>query len=127
MDKLRIAVVGYGNIGYFKDLKIHTKDEIENLALTVKDMERDLQDHEQNLTRIAAEKHGQFCSNEQQRDLRDPCSKQQQQKQLQMHLQKLKRKRSRANRCVAFWGSSFASLPTVAASRARFAVGAFPV
>ena len=47
---------GVQNTAHFTHLEVHTGDEIENLALTVKDMERDLQDHEQNLTRIAAEK-----------------------------------------------------------------------
>ena len=47
---------GVQNTAHFTHLEVHTSDEIENLALTVKDMERDLQDHEQNLTRIAAEK-----------------------------------------------------------------------
>ena len=47
---------GVQSTAHFTHLEVHTGDEIENLALTVKDMERDLQDHEQNLTRIAAEK-----------------------------------------------------------------------
>ena len=47
---------GVQNTAHFTHLEVHTGDEIENLALTVKDMERDLQDHEQNLTRIVAEK-----------------------------------------------------------------------
>ena len=41
---------------HFANLDIHTGDEIENLALTVKDMESDLQDYEKNLTTITAEK-----------------------------------------------------------------------
>ena len=47
---------GVQNTEHFTHLEIHTGDEIENLALTVKDMERDLQDYEQNLTKITAEK-----------------------------------------------------------------------
>ena len=41
---------------HFASLDIHTGDEIENLALTVQDMEYDLTDYEKNLTRITAEK-----------------------------------------------------------------------
>ena len=41
---------------HFANLDIQTGDEIENLALTVKDMEYDLTDYEKNLTRITAEK-----------------------------------------------------------------------
>ena len=41
---------------HFSTLDIRTGDEIENLALTVKDMEYDLSDYEKNLTRITAEK-----------------------------------------------------------------------
>ncbi len=41
---------------HFADLDIRTGDEIENLALTVKEMEYSLTDYEMNLTRITAEK-----------------------------------------------------------------------
>jgi sigma-B regulation protein RsbU (phosphoserine phosphatase) len=41
---------------HFTNLDIRTGDEIENLSLTVKDMEGDLQDYEKNLTQITAEK-----------------------------------------------------------------------
>lgn len=41
---------------HFANLDIHTGDEIEDLAVTVRDMESDLQDYEKNLTRITAEK-----------------------------------------------------------------------
>ena len=47
---------GVQHTDHFANLDIHTGDEIEELALTVKDMERDLQDYEQNLTTITAEK-----------------------------------------------------------------------
>lgn len=47
---------GLHNTGHFASLAIHTGDEIENLALTVHDMECDLTDYEKNLTRITAEK-----------------------------------------------------------------------
>ena len=47
---------GIQNTEHFASLDIHTGDEIENLALTVKDMEGDLQGYEDNLTRITAEK-----------------------------------------------------------------------
>lgn len=47
---------GIQNTEHFSKLDIHTGDEIENLALTVKDMEDDLQDYEKNLTKITAEK-----------------------------------------------------------------------
>lgn len=47
---------GIQNTEHFANLDIHTGDEIENLALTVKDMEYDLSDYEKNLTRITAEK-----------------------------------------------------------------------
>ena len=42
--------------GYFDDLDIRTGDEIENLALTMKDMEQDLENYVNDLTRITAEK-----------------------------------------------------------------------
>ena len=47
---------GVQNTEHFASLDIRTGDEIENLALTVKDMEDDLQDYEKNLTKITAEK-----------------------------------------------------------------------
>ncbi len=47
---------GVSNTDHFAALDIHTGDEIENLALTVKDMESDLADYEANLTKITAEK-----------------------------------------------------------------------
>ena len=47
---------GVQNTEHFANLDIHTGDEIENLALTVKDMENDLQDYEKDLTKITAEK-----------------------------------------------------------------------
>ena len=47
---------GVQNTKHFSSLDIHTGDEIENLALTVKDMECDMADYEKNLTRITAEK-----------------------------------------------------------------------
>ena len=42
--------------GHFENLDINTGDEIENLALTMKDMEKDLENYVDNLTRITAEK-----------------------------------------------------------------------
>lgn len=47
---------GVENVEHFANLNIQTGDEIENLALTVKDMEYTLTDYEKNLTRITAEK-----------------------------------------------------------------------
>ena len=47
---------GFQNTTHFANLDIHTGDEIEELSLTVKDMEGDLQTYEQNLTKITAEK-----------------------------------------------------------------------
>jgi sigma-B regulation protein RsbU (phosphoserine phosphatase) len=44
-----------GNERYFKDLKIHTKDEIENLAVTLEDMESDLAEYVDNMKRITAQ------------------------------------------------------------------------
>ena len=41
---------------HFESLDIRTGDEIENLSLTMKDMENDLADYVQNLTRVTAEK-----------------------------------------------------------------------
>ena len=47
-----------GNPGsdYFAMLNIHTGDEVENLSLVLADMERDLTEYEENLTKITAEK-----------------------------------------------------------------------
>ena len=42
--------------GHFNALDIHTGDEIENLSLTMKDMERELADYIHNLSRVTAEK-----------------------------------------------------------------------
>ena len=47
---------GVQNTAHFTNLDIRTGDEIENLALTVKEMEGNLQDYEKNLTSITAEK-----------------------------------------------------------------------
>ena len=44
-----------GNEKYFKDLNINTRDEIENLAITLEDMENDLAEHVENMKRITAE------------------------------------------------------------------------
>ena len=41
---------------HFSGLNIHTGDELQNLSQVMADMERDLAEHEQQLTRIAAEK-----------------------------------------------------------------------
>ena len=41
---------------YFKDIDVHTGDEIENLSLIMKDMERDMNLHIANLTSVTAEK-----------------------------------------------------------------------
>ena len=41
---------------HFSSLNIHTRDEIENLSLVMSEMERDLAEHEKDLTRITAEK-----------------------------------------------------------------------
>lgn len=41
---------------HFSGLNIHTGDELENLSLTMADMEHDLKDYEENLTKITAEK-----------------------------------------------------------------------
>ncbi len=41
---------------HFSKLDIHTGDEIENLSLVMADMERDLKDYEENLTKVTAEK-----------------------------------------------------------------------
>ena len=49
-------MAGAHNTDHFTALDIHTGDEIENLALTVRDMEYDLTDYEKNLTTITAEK-----------------------------------------------------------------------
>ena len=47
---------GIDNKEHFSNLNIHTKDELENLAVTMKDMEHDLSEYEANLTKIIAEK-----------------------------------------------------------------------
>ncbi len=47
---------GIRNTSHFANLKISTGDEIENLAITVTEMEDSLQDYERNLTKITAEK-----------------------------------------------------------------------
>ena len=47
---------GITNTDHFSDLDVHTKDELENLAVTMKDMEHDLNEYEANLTKIIAEK-----------------------------------------------------------------------
>jgi len=44
-----------GNERYFKDLKISTRDEIQNLAITLEDMESDLAEHVDNMKRITAQ------------------------------------------------------------------------
>ena len=41
---------------HFSNLNIHTKDEIEHLSNTMKEMESDIADYESNLTRITAER-----------------------------------------------------------------------
>ena len=51
-DKRRMGETGL----HFADLGIHTGDEIENLALTIQDMETDLTDYVANLTQVTAEK-----------------------------------------------------------------------
>ena len=47
---------GVTNTEHFASLDIRTGDEIESLSLVMKDIERDLSDYEENLTRITAEK-----------------------------------------------------------------------
>ena len=47
---------GAGRTDHFSSLQIHTGDELENLSLVMADMERDLAEHEESLTRIMAEK-----------------------------------------------------------------------
>ena len=47
---------GVSRTDHFGSLNIHTGDEIENLSLIMADMEKDLADYEENLTRIRAEK-----------------------------------------------------------------------
>ena len=47
---------GNRNAEHFAKLNIRTGDEIENLSLVMADMERDLKEHEENLTKITAEK-----------------------------------------------------------------------
>ncbi len=49
-------ITGAQNTEHFANLNIRTGDEIEELALTVKDMEDGLQEYEKNLTAITAEK-----------------------------------------------------------------------
>ena len=51
-DKLEGAETG----DHFSALEIHTQDEVENLSHIMADMEQDLTKHEEELTRIAAEK-----------------------------------------------------------------------
>lgn len=45
---------GVQDTDHFSNLDIHTGDEIEELSLAVKDMEGDLKNYEQNLTKIIA-------------------------------------------------------------------------
>ena len=47
---------GVRETDHFSGLNIRTGDEIENLSLVMADMERDLSDYEENLTKITAEK-----------------------------------------------------------------------
>ena len=47
---------GENDGGFFSRLEIHTGDEIENLALTMKDMERDLGNYVRTITRVTGEK-----------------------------------------------------------------------
>ena len=47
---------GASATNHFSSLGIHTGDELENLALTMADMEKSLSDHEDELTRITADK-----------------------------------------------------------------------
>ncbi|MBQ3285857.1 MAG: SpoIIE family protein phosphatase [Ruminococcus sp.] len=47
---------GDKNTEHFAKLNIRTGDEIENLSLIMADMERDLKEHEENLTKVTAEK-----------------------------------------------------------------------
>ena len=47
---------GNDTAGHFERLNIRTGDEIENLNTVMSDMERDLNEHEENLTRVTAEK-----------------------------------------------------------------------
>ena len=47
---------GMKETDYFSRLNIRTGDEVENLSLVMADMERDLTEYEENLTRITAEK-----------------------------------------------------------------------
>ena len=48
--------VGVQATDHFSMLNIRTGDEVENLSLIMADMERDLSDYEENLTRVTAEK-----------------------------------------------------------------------
>ncbi len=47
---------GISGTEHFSSLEIHTKDEVENLALVMSDMEEALSEYEEDLTRITAEK-----------------------------------------------------------------------
>ena len=47
---------GIDNKEHFNNIDIHTKDELENLALAMKDMEHELAEYEANLTNVIAEK-----------------------------------------------------------------------
>ena len=63
IDKLATAAVEYGDdenkkdgVRHFADLDIHTGDEIERLAVTLRDMETDVADYMNDLTTATAEK-----------------------------------------------------------------------
>ncbi|MBR0380450.1 MAG: PP2C family protein-serine/threonine phosphatase [Mogibacterium sp.] len=63
IDKLATAAVEYGDdenkkdgVRHFADLDIHTGDEIERLAVTLRDMETDVADYMNDLTAATAEK-----------------------------------------------------------------------
>ena len=55
-DYVRDTREGDRSADHFSLLNIRTGDEVENLSLIMADMERDLVEHEENLTRITAEK-----------------------------------------------------------------------
>ena len=55
-DYVRDTREGDRSADHFAMLNIRTGDEVENLSLIMADMERDLVEHEENLTRITAEK-----------------------------------------------------------------------
>ena len=55
-DYVRDTRKGDRSADHFDMLNIRTGDEVENLSLVMADMERDLVEHEENLTRITAEK-----------------------------------------------------------------------